>query len=108
MFNAYGDMVVTRHTETDAVDEVMKNLRIPLLNAGNGSGEHPTQALADWFAILKWKPELKKNQARKRDRIHLGILGTTGSMRAVKSFLQMSLLFSSHHQIGKATFRERV
>src|SRR3546814_6226678 len=74
----------------------MKNLRIPLLNAGNGSGEHPTQALADWFAILKWKPELKKKQARKRDRIHLGILGTPGSMRAVKSFLQMSLLFSSH------------
>src|SRR3546814_644943 len=96
MFNAYGDMVVMRHTETDAVDEVMKNLRIPLLNAGNGSGEHPTQALADWFAILKWKPELKKKQARKRDRIHLGILGTPGSMRAVKSFLQMSLLFSSH------------
>src|SRR3546814_560244 len=74
----------------------MKNRRIPLLNAGNGSGEHPTQALADWFAILKWKPELKKKQARKRDRIHLGILGTPGSMRAVKSFLQMSLLFSSH------------
>src|SRR3546814_19395990 len=74
----------------------MKNLRIPLLNAGNGSGEHPTQALADWFAILKWKPELKTTKARKRERIHLGILGTPGSMRAVKSFLQMSLLFSSH------------
>src|SRR3546814_14961859 len=51
MFNAYGDMVVMRHTETDAVDEVMKNLRIPLLNARNGSGEHTTQALAAWFAI---------------------------------------------------------
>ncbi len=93
MFNAYGDVVVMRHTETAAVEEVMKNLRIPLVNAGNGSGEHPTQALADWFAILKWKPKLKEKRSRKQDQIHLGILGTPGSMRAVKSFLQMSLLF---------------
>jgi aspartate carbamoyltransferase catalytic subunit len=93
MFNAYGDMVVMRHTETDAVKKIMKNLRLPLINAGNGTGEHPTQALADWFAILKWKPELKKDKVKPENRIHLGILGTPGSMRAVNSFLRMSLLF---------------
>jgi len=93
MFNAYGDAVVMRHTETGAVEEIMRNLRIPLINAGNGSGEHPTQALADWFAILKWKPQLKERLQRESDKIHLGILGTPGSMRAVNSFLQMSLLF---------------
>src|SRR5699024_9091145 len=49
MFNAYGDAVVIRHTETEALAEIAKNLRVPLINAGNGSGEHPTQALADWF-----------------------------------------------------------
>ncbi|MEN7547114.1 aspartate carbamoyltransferase [Rapidithrix thailandica] len=92
MFNAYGDVVVMRHTETESVDEVMSNLRIPLINAGNGSGEHPTQALADWFAILKWKPQLK-GEVTKEAKIHLGILGTPGSMRAVNSFLRMSLLF---------------
>src|SRR5690606_30423324 len=95
MFNAYGDIVVMRHTQTEAVDQVMCNLRIPLINAGNGSGEHPTQALADWFAILKWKPKLKDRVAAK-ERIHLGILGTPGSMRAVNSFLQMSLLFKEN------------
>lgn len=92
MFNAYGDLVVMRHTETCAVEEIMHNLRIPLINAGNGSGEHPTQALADWFAILKWKPQLM-NRVPASEKIHLGILGTPGSMRAVNSFLQMSLLF---------------
>ncbi|SHJ42792.1 aspartate carbamoyltransferase catalytic subunit [Reichenbachiella agariperforans] len=92
MFNAYGDCVVMRHTETSAIEEIMPNLRVPLINAGNGSGEHPTQSLADWFAILKWKPQLK-GVLKPEEKIHLGILGTPGSMRAVNSFLRMSLLF---------------
>jgi aspartate carbamoyltransferase catalytic subunit len=92
MLNAYGDLVVMRHTSTDSVDEISTKLRLPLINAGNGTGEHPTQALADWYAILKWNPALKgKVEADKK--IHLGILGTPGSMRAVRSFLEMSLLF---------------
>ncbi|MCB0608814.1 MAG: aspartate carbamoyltransferase [Lewinellaceae bacterium] len=95
MFNAYGDLVVVRHTETTAVDELLHNLRLPLINAGNGSGEHPTQAMADWFAILKWKPRLKQDVIAPEDRIHLGILGTPGSMRAVNSFLRLSLLFKA-------------
>lgn len=96
MFNAYGDLVVVRHTETEALQEISKNLRVPLINAGNGSGEHPTQALADWFAILKWRPELKTEQLPAEEQIHLGILGSPGSMRAVNSFLRMSLLFKSN------------
>jgi aspartate carbamoyltransferase catalytic subunit len=95
MFNAYGDIVVLRHTETGAVEEMMKNLRNPLINAGNGSGEHPTQALTDWFAILKWRPKLKDPSTMSAsEKIHLGILGTPGSMRAVNSFLQMAMLFN--------------
>jgi aspartate carbamoyltransferase catalytic subunit len=95
MFNAYGDAIVMRHTKTSALEEVMQNLRIPLINAGNGSGEHPTQALTDWFAILKWKPNLK-GVVTPEERIHLGILGTPGSMRAVNSFLRMSVLFKEN------------
>jgi aspartate carbamoyltransferase catalytic subunit len=93
MFNAYGDLVVMRHTETGSIDEIRKNLRLPLINAGNGSGEHPTQALADWYALLKWRPELADSSLPEERRLHLGILGTPGSMRAVKSFLLMALLF---------------
>jgi aspartate carbamoyltransferase catalytic subunit len=93
MFNAYGDLVVMRHTETSAPDEILERLRIPLINAGNGTGEHPTQALADWYALLKWRPELARAELPPERRLHLGILGTPGSMRAVKSFLLMSLRF---------------
>ncbi|MBT8043589.1 MAG: aspartate carbamoyltransferase [Verrucomicrobiae bacterium] len=101
MFNAYADLVIMRHTDTDAPTKILENLRIPLINAGNGSGQHPTQALADWFALLKWEPSLAEKHQTGDPKLNLGILGTPGSMRAVKSFLLMSLQFSSH--IGKVT-----
>ena len=84
MFNAYGDLVIMRHTDTDAMNRIRANLRLPIINAGNGTGEHPTQALADWYALIKWCP------------------GLIGSMRAVKSFLLLALKFSE--KIGSVTF----
>ncbi len=101
MFNAYADVIIMRHTSTSAPEEILQSLRIPLINAGNGSGEHPTQALADWFALLKWQPHLADRLQPGQQKLNLGILGTPGSMRAVKSFLLMSLLFREH--IGKVT-----
>lgn len=94
MFNTYGDVIIMRHPDTDSVDEIRTNLRRPLINAGNGSGHHPTQALVDWYALLKWRPELADPDCPPDRRVHLGIVGTPGSMRAVKSFLRLSLLFT--------------
>jgi aspartate carbamoyltransferase catalytic subunit len=94
MFNTYGDVVIMRHPDTNSIDEIRKNLRRPLINAGNGSGHHPTQALIDWYALLKWRPELCRQDCPVDKRIHLGIVGTPGSMRAVKSFLRLSLMFT--------------
>lgn len=96
MFNAYADVIIMRHTKTEAPQQILENLRIPLINAGNGSGEHPTQALADWYALLKWNPRLAEPYRRGTPKLNLGILGTPGSMRAVKSFLLMALLFKDH------------
>ncbi|MBK1831380.1 hypothetical protein JIN77_11625 [Verrucomicrobiaceae bacterium R5-34] len=101
MFNAYADVVIMRHTDTNSPQQILENLRIPLINAGNGTGEHPTQALADWFALLKWRPQLAEVYQPRDDKLNIGILGTPGSMRAVKSFLLMALLFKEH--IGKVT-----
>ena len=93
MFNTYGDVVIMRHPDTDSVEEIRQNLERPLINAGNGSGQHPTQALIDWYALLKWRPELARDDCPADRRVHLGIVGTPGSMRAVKSFLRLALLF---------------
>lgn len=96
MFNSYADIVVVRHTEQSAIQLLSEYLRMPLINGGNGSDEHPTQALADWYALLKWKPELALAKLPKKERIHLGIIGTPGNMRTVKSFLIMALLMQDN------------
>lgn len=96
MFNSYADIVVVRHTEQKALQELSHYLRIPLINGGNGSDEHPTQALADWYAILKWKPEIAFSNLEDSKKIQLGIIGTPGNMRSVKSFLILSLLFAEN------------
>lgn len=93
MFNSYGDVVVMRHPDGESIDEIEQNLNLPLINAGNGSSQHPSQALLDWYALLKWRPELCTSECPANKRIHLGIVGTPGSMRSVKSFLRMSLTF---------------
>lgn len=96
MFNAYGDLVIMRARQTDAIEEIQTRLRLPLINAGNGSGEHPTQALADWYALLKWKPDFRQPKVEEADKLTFGVLGTPGSMRAVKSFVLMALHFKTH------------
>lgn len=93
MFNTYGDLVVMRHPRVTAIAEISTNLRIPLLNAGNGTDEHPTQALLDWYCLLKWRPELAREQVEPDRRIHLGIIGTPKRMRTVRSFLLLALQF---------------
>ncbi len=94
MFNTYGDVVIIRHPDTDSLERIGRNLQRPLINAGNGSGHHPSQALIDWYALLKWRPELCRPDCPEDRRVHIGIIGTPGSMRAVKSFLRLSLMFT--------------
>ena len=93
MLNTYGDAVVMRHPVTESIIEIRENLTAPLINAGNGSGQHPTQAIVDWYALLKWRPSLAEPNCPPENKIHLGVVGTPGSMRAVHSFVQLALLF---------------
>ena len=94
MLNNYGDLVVLRDTDQDAIYEMMKSLRIPIINAGNGMDEHPTQALADIFAILKWRPDLLDLQITADRKVRIGIIGVPARMRTVRSLLLLLSLFS--------------
>ncbi|KAL7820937.1 bifunctional carbamoylphosphate synthase/aspartate carbamoyltransferase [Trichoderma gracile] len=47
----YGDAVVLRHPEETSVDIANKYSPVPVVNGGNGSKEHPTQAFLDLFTI---------------------------------------------------------
>lgn len=48
---AYSDVIVMRHPETGSAATAARVARKPIINAGDGTGEHPTQALLDLFTI---------------------------------------------------------
>ncbi len=95
MLNHYGDLVVLRDSAAGAVYEMLESLRIPIINGGNGSDEHPTQAMADIYTLLKWRPTLATADIDPKQRIEIGIIGVPGRMRTVRSLLTLLSLFAS-------------
>lgn len=55
----YSDIMVMRHPEPFTPHKLSHFLSIPLINAGDGSNQHPTQTLADLFTIFIYKNKLK-------------------------------------------------
>ena len=58
MLEFYGDAIVMRHFQQGAPHEAAKWASIPVINAGDGWGEHPTQVLTDLYTILGEKGRL--------------------------------------------------
>ncbi len=50
-FESYTDAIVMRHPEIESMRRAAEAASIPIINAGNGTGEHPTQALLDMYTI---------------------------------------------------------
>ncbi len=53
MLCSYADLVVIRHPEEGAVDRASQVATKPIINAGDGGNQHPTQALLDLYTIKK-------------------------------------------------------
>lgn len=50
--DAYADVIVMRHPQSGITDLAAKYSKVPVINAGDGVGEHPTQALLDLYTIF--------------------------------------------------------
>lgn len=50
--NGYADVIVLRHFDEGASQIAATFSKIPIINAGDGKGEHPTQALLDLYTII--------------------------------------------------------
>ena len=53
IMNGYADVIVLRHSEVGAARRAAAVSRVPVINAGDGIGQHPTQALLDLYTIRK-------------------------------------------------------
>lgn len=51
----YADVLVIRHSEVGKVEALAKQSLVPVINAGDGSHEHPTQGLLDLYTIYSYK-----------------------------------------------------
>jgi len=81
----YSDCIVIRHPLEGAATLAAKFAKIPVINAGSGSGEHPTQALLDLLTITE--------ETGKLDGLNIGIMGDLKYGRTVHS---LAILLSSY------------
>lgn len=77
---SYADVIVQRHPAIGSAQEAADAATIPVINAGDGAGEHPTQALLDLFTILDERGTL--------DGLHIVLAGDLKHGRTVHSLVQ--------------------
>ena len=81
----YADVIVLRHPEVGASALAAKYARKPVINAGDGIGEHPTQALLDLFTIVEELGQV--------DGLTVTMLGDLKYGRTVHSLSRLLSLF---------------
>lgn len=77
VMNCYADIIVLRHPEEGAAERAAKVSRIPVINAGDGTGQHPTQALLDLYTIQRELGSI--------DGVHIAVVGNLKYYRAARS-----------------------
>ena len=84
----YTDVIVIRHPETGSAAIAAKAARKPIINAGDGVGEHPTQALLDTFTIFE------ERRGGSVDGMTVTMLGDLKYGRTVHSLARLLSLFN--------------
>jgi aspartate carbamoyltransferase catalytic subunit len=75
--SGYSDVIVLRHNEEGAARRAAAVSDIPVINAGDGRGQHPTQALLDVYTI--------KDELNRLDGVSVAMVGDLANGRTVRS-----------------------
>ncbi|MEE1150669.1 MAG: aspartate carbamoyltransferase, partial [Methanobrevibacter sp.] len=87
MFEAYSDALVIRH-ELEGVSKFISDLvDVPVINAGDGAGQHPTQTLLDLYTI--------RDEIGSIDNLNIALIGDLKFGRTVHSLAQSLTLFNN-------------
>ena len=82
---SYADVIVLRHPEVGASLVAAEYARKPIINAGDGVGEHPTQALLDLYTI--------RSELGQIDGLHVAMVGDLRYGRTVHSLARLLCLY---------------
>ena len=88
----YADAIVLRHPETGAVAKAAAASPVPVINAGDGIGEHPTQALLDLYTI--------RQEVGRLENLHVAFVGDLAYGRTVHSLIKLIARFPSNSKCG--------
>jgi aspartate carbamoyltransferase catalytic subunit len=77
----YADAIVIRHHEQGAAARAASVASVPIINAGDGPGEHPTQALLDLYTI--------RHALGRIDKLRIALVGDLKYGRAVRSLAML-------------------
>jgi len=77
ILNGYSDVIVMRHYESGSAQRAAAVSRVPIVNAGDGTGQHPTQALLDLYTIEK--------ELGRIDDLTIAVVGDLANGRTVRS-----------------------
>jgi aspartate carbamoyltransferase catalytic subunit len=89
VMSGYVDAMVIRHPEKGSVAEFARATNIPVVNGGDGPGEHPSQALLDLYTILTEFSRLGKLL----DGAHIALVGDLKYGRTVHSLIKLLALY---------------
>lgn len=92
ILQGYADAIVIRHSSDTWPQEAAKIANVPILNAGAGKGEHPTQALLDVYTIREHRKTL--------DGVKVAILGDLLNGRTIHSLLKLVSLYENIQVYG--------
>lgn len=85
IISQYADLIVLRHPKEGAARLTAEIADLPVINAGDGANQHPTQTLIDLFTILECQQRL--------DNLAIALVGDLKHGRTVHSFAQACKLF---------------
>jgi len=84
----YADLIVMRHPRVGSVKEAADAADVPVINAGDGAGQHPTQALLDVYTIQKELGSLKN--------LVVSMAGDLKNGRTVHALVELLSQFGAH------------
>jgi aspartate carbamoyltransferase catalytic subunit len=85
MLDSYADVIVVRHRYEGSAKLAAEVAEHPVINAGDGRNEHPTQALLDLYTIYRLRGDVSS--------LVIGLIGDLKYARVVNSFLYILTIF---------------
>jgi aspartate carbamoyltransferase catalytic subunit len=92
VLSGYSDVIVMRHPVSGSVAEFAAASRVPVMNGGDGSNEHPSQALLDLYTIRK---ELQHQGRSDLDGLRIAMIGDLKYGRTVHSLCKLLCLYKN-------------